>query len=442
MEFLNWLSWTVGAFIFVLGIMIFIHELGHHLMAKRLGIRVDVFSLGFGPRLFGVKWGGTDYRVSMLPLGGYVKMAGENYDESLEGSGEEFLSRPKHQRFLVAAAGPAMNILLAIVLLAGNFMIGFPIPKYLQNPPVIEHIRAESPAAGSDIRIGDRIVAFDGRKTETWEDVELAVATTPNRQITITLERDGQSLDRIVRTGEVEGMGIGYLGVSPEVRTTVTAVEPDSPAAQVGLLPGDEIVRAANAEAEGADLDEILAIISASPGQPVELTIFRDGTLLEKSVVPALREEGGRIGIGIGELRSREFVLERFGLIEAFGKSIERNYRMARLTFEIVGKLITGKAPITMMSGPIEIARYSGEAASSGAITLIAFMAMISLQLGLFNLFPIPILDGGVIALLLIEAIIGRDLSLAVKERITQVGFLFLILLMGIVIFNDIAKNL
>ena len=177
MEILNSLSWTVAWFVIVLGIMIFVHELGHHLMAKCLKIRVDVFSLGFGPRLAGFKSGGTDYRISLLPLGGYVKMAGEHYDDELTGSPDEFLSRPKSHRLAVAIAGPAMNIGLAILLLTGNFIVGVQIPAYLSEPAIVGYVVQDSPAQEFDLREGDHIVSVAGDPTPTWEDLTLSVMT-------------------------------------------------------------------------------------------------------------------------------------------------------------------------------------------------------------------------------------------------------------------------
>jgi len=439
LELLNSLGWTLGSFIFVLGIMIFVHELGHYLAAKWLKIRVDVFSLGFGPRLLGFRWGETDYRISILPLGGYVRMRGENFDDQLEGTPDEFLSRPKSHRFLVAVAGPLMNIILAVLLLAGNYMAGIQVPKYLSDPPVVASVLPASPAADAELQRGDRILSIGSVETPTWESLQIAVATNPGQSVTLRLERNAEILERIIRIGEDSASGTGLLGVIPPSFTAVSRVE-EGPAAQAGLKPGDIIVSVASGTKVESDHDAILDAIASSPGQPLEFTVRRGKETFQVPITPVEMDGKARIGVVIAPIPNPETITERFGPITALGKSLARNYQLSALTFHIVGRLITGTTSIKMMSGPIEIARFSGQAASQGPMALIGFMSLISLQLGIFNLLPIPILDGGVIALLALEGILGRDLSLKAKERIFQVGFIFLVLLMSIVIFNDIAK--
>jgi regulator of sigma E protease len=439
LEIIGTIGLSIAAFILVLGIMIFIHELGHYLVAKYLGIRVDVFSLGFGPRLFGFRRGETDYRVSVLPLGGYVKMAGEHYEENLSGSPDEFLSRPKSHRFAVAIAGPLMNIGLAIFLIWVMFIIGMEVPSYARQPAAIGKIEQGSPAERANLQLRDVILSIDGRATPTWRDVELEIAKNPNQPIILEVERDGRVFRRSVTTGVDRETGeIGVIGIAPFIPYIINRIEPGSPAAQAGLRPGDEIIRVGDGDRSAVGFFEIPELISQSHGQPLNFEIRRDGAVFHTSIAPVQMNEHVRIGI---EIRQPTHV-EQYGPVRALFHSLEHNYRITVLTFEVIGRIITGRTSMRAMTGPIGIARYSGVAASQGFLTLLAFMALISLNLGIFNLLPIPILDGGVIALLAIEAIAGRDLSLRVKERILQIGFLFLILLMGIVIFNDITRHL
>ncbi len=419
--------------------MIFVHELGHYAVAKFLGIGVEVFSLGFGPRILGFSRGDTDYRVSLLPLGGYVKMAGETYDEELTGSEDEFLSRPKLHRFAVAVAGPVMNIFLAWLLLAVNYTAGVEVAAYRGQPAVIGVIAPDSPAERAGIRLNDRIVSIDGEPTPAWAQVELSIATSPNQTLRMSLEReDGSLIDTEVQTATQGTSEMGTIGAGPLVPYGIERVESDSPAATAGIRQGDELLHVEYESKRASGFYEIPQFVAQHEGKPLLFTIRRQDQTLEKTIAPVKMGERARIGI-VGK---DHFVVERYGPLEAVVKSFQRNVQITGLTFYIVGKIVTGRASLKTMSGPIEIARYSGAAASSGLIHLMGFMALVSLQLGIFNLFPIPILDGGVIAMLAIEGLIGRDLSLGVKERIFQVGFIFLVLLMGVVIFNDISKNL
>jgi regulator of sigma E protease len=420
--------------------MIFVHELGHYLMAKLLGIRVEVFSLGFGPRLIGFKWGDTDYRISALPLGGFVKMLGENYDEDLSGSSDEFLSRPKLHRFAVAVAGPAMNVILAVVLLTSIYVVGIQVPAYLSQPPVVGYVAAESPASDAGIEDGDQILSIGDVSTPTWESLQLAVATTPGQTVEVQIQRSGRKYQKIVHISEDQSTGAGYLGVLPPSQVMVSAVEESGPAAKAGLKPGDIIVSASSDGTKTDKYDQILSVIAASKGHPVDFEVKRGDETFSRSITPVEIDGKTRVGVVIGPVPILESRTERYGVATAFGKAVERNWDLTMLTFRIVGKLVTGETSIKMMSGPIEIARVSGQAASQGALALVSFMSLISLQLGIFNLLPIPILDGGTIFLMIIESLIGRELSMKAKERIFQVGFIFLILLMSIVIFNDIAK--
>ncbi len=438
MEIVNDIGRSILAFIFVLGVMIFVHELGHYLMAKLLGIRVDVFSLGFGPRLFGFSRGGTDYRVSILPLGGYVKMAGENYEDELSGSPEEFLSRPKLHRFAVAVAGPLMNILLALVLTWAHFWSGVEVDAFVKQAAIIGKIQPGSPAEKSGLKLQDRIVAVDGDPTPTWSELQLAVAKKPNQTVDVTVVRGGQTIHQKISTSVNKELGLGTIGAYPAIPYVVESVEPGTPAAKAGLKSGDRIITVRSKDRTAQDAYDIPPLIASAQGKPLQFKVERGSQVFEKEIAPV--QIDGQVRIGISLYRPTQ--IEKFGVFESLRQSVQHNYQVTLLTFDILGRILTGRASLRTMSGPIEIARFSGLAAKEGAFALLKLMALISLQLGIFNLLPIPILDGGVIALLAIEGVMRRDLSMRVKERIFQIGFIFLIVLMGIIIINDISKHI
>lgn len=438
MQLIGDIGSTLLAFIFVLGVMIFVHELGHFAVAKYFGIRVDVFSLGFGPRLGGFRRGDTDYRVSLLPLGGYVKMAGDNYDDPLTGSGDEFLARPKRERFAVAIAGPMMNIVLAILLSAATYTVGVHVLTYRSGPADVGAVVAGSPAEAAGIQVRDTIVAIDGDEVSKWRDAEIAIATSPGQSLRLTLDRSGDRIEtRVLVTAASERGDIGTIGVEPWIPFIVTKTIKGSPAQAAGLKPGDEIVEVRGKEGSVSEPSAVSPFVSEREGEPLIFKLRRGEEFLEATIRPEQIE--GKVLIGVE--RGPPLHVEKYGIMESLARSIRRNGELILLTGRIIGKIVTGRASLRSMSGPIDIARYSGAAASGGLVPLMGFMALVSLQLGILNLFPIPVLDGGLIAMLAVEGIIGRDLSVKVKERIFQAGFIFLVLLMGVILFNDLSKN-
>ena len=446
---------TILAFVVVLGITITIHEFGHFAMAKFLKIRVLVFSLGFGPKLAGFTRGGTEYRLSPFPIGGYVKMAGETYDDERKGAPDEFLSHPKWHRFLVAVSGPFMNILLAVFILTFSYLDGLHVARYLKEPAIVGPVSANSIAQKAGLQTGDKIVSVHRNQVKTWEDLEIALGTAPRDALDLEVLRDNQ-IFRIHLNAppgdQVEPAALGFKFTLP--KAIVYAVDEDSPAQKAGLKGGDEILSVSGNNRNGTGYDQILNIISESKGIPLNFKIRRPetepprdqfweasekqkSTILNISITPI--EENGRVIVGF--IPDYPSDLQKFGIIGAVSQSIRRNYELSALTFRIIGRIIKGSASVRTLSGPIEIARISGSAARTrSARIFFGFLGLISLQLGVFNLLPIPILDGGVIALLLIEALIRRAISLNLKEKIVQVGFVFLILLMGFVVFNDLSK--
>ncbi len=446
---------TILAFIVVLGITITIHEFGHFAMAKLLKIRVLVFSIGFGPRLVGFTRGGTEYRVSPIPVGGYVKMAGEAFDEERQGAPDEFLSHPKWHRFLVALAGPTMNILLAIFLVSFLYLEGIQVPRYLKEPAVAGPVTAGSIAQQAGLQSGDRIISVHRSPVTTWEDMEIALATAPRDALDVVVRRASGRVDLKLEpppTGQATPAALGIKFSLPA--TIVAGVSPGSPAKKAGLAPGYEILSVSGNGRSAKSYDDVLKLISGSKGIPLSFDIWRPkewksgeavspgkerpaGEHVELRIVP--EEMDGRVLIGFYPEVPTD--LEKFGFLVAVRESVKRNYQLAALTFRIVGRIFIGSASVKTISGPLEIARISGDAARTGSVRVfMSFLALISLQLGVFNLLPIPILDGGVIALLAIESLIRRDLSMALKEKIVQVGFVFLILLMGFAVINDLSK--
>ncbi|MGA2260378.1 MAG: RIP metalloprotease RseP [Acidobacteriota bacterium] len=451
---------TILAFIVVLGIVITVHEFGHFAMAKLLKIRVITFSLGFGPRLAGFTRAGTEYRISPLPLGGYVKMAGEAFDEERHGAPDEFLSHPKWHRLLVALAGPFMNVLLAVAIVTSSYMEGMLVYRYLQGPAVVGPVAPNSIAQRSGLRSRDRIVAVDGNQTKDWQSMEIALGTAPRNALNVTVDRAGQQLNLHFDSPPTENVDPDSLGFKYMLpRTIVQEVDPNSPAQKSGLRAGDEILSVQSGFKKGSSYDEILNLIAESKGVPLQFEIWRptnqplpgtswdalvqelprSGVKRELTIAPA--EDKGRVVIGFYPEIPADH--ERYGIVGSIAQSIRRNYEVAVLTFQVIGRIFTGSASVKTISGPIEIASVAGIAARTGSARLFfGFIGLLSLNLGIFNLLPIPILDGGVIALLLIEGVIGRDLSLGIKEKIVQIGFVFLILLMGFVVINDLTKKL
>jgi regulator of sigma E protease len=433
----------VLAVIFVLGVMILIHELGHFLAAKHFDVRVDAFSFGFGPRLFGRKIGETDYRVCLLPLGGYVKMAGEQPGDEHTNDPREFSSKPRWQRLIIAAMGPAMNILLAVGLLVGLYMVRYERLAYLQEAPVLGDVEPNSPAQKAGLQEGDRIVAIDGKENPDWEDVIMKTVTGAGRRVHLRVDRHGRIFDTELVPTTDPSSGTGYTGWSEQVPVQVGEVLPGSPAEKAGLKTGDMLV-----SIEGEPIRshrKLIDVLQKRGGRAVTIEYLRDGRKQTAILTPVYHtspQEGPAWRIGVALVPKYEKVVTRLSLPEALRESIDQNRKNATLIFQFIRGILQRRMSPKSLEGPIGIARLSGQAARHGFTDLILLMSAISLNLGIFNLMPIPILDGGVIVLLLLESLMGRDISLAVKERIVQVGFVFLMLLFVFVIYNDIMKSL
>jgi len=427
----------------VLGVIIVIHELGHFMAAKFFKIRVDTFSIGFGPRIIGFRRGDTDYRISAFPLGGYVRMATEYPSDNATGDPHEYFSKPKWQRFIVAAAGPAMNVVLAVGLLTGLFMYGTDVPTFAEGEAIVGDIEPGSAAAAAGIQSGDRIVAWDGKVQPNWEEVAARIVTNADRQVAVTLNRSGKTIETFLTPVKKGRSNAGYVGIHPDQLETnvVEEITAGSPAYKAGLRPGDAITAVNGAEVKSATANAVLASIKAVP--PTEknfpLTFTRDGA--PHTVQVSKIELDGKQVVGIAA-----FVVPRVTVRENFsgalGRSVSKNIEYGTLIFQVLGKLVTGQISMKTMDGPIGIVQIAGQSYEAGFAPLIMLMAMISLNLGMMNLLPIPILDGGVMLLLIVEGIMGQDLSLAMKERIVQFGFVFLVVLTAVVLYNDVVKLL
>ncbi len=427
--------------VIVLGVMVFVHETGHFLAAKAFGVRVLTFSLGFGKRLFGFVHGGTDYRVSILPLGGYVKMAGDDPTAVLTGDPGEFLARPRWQRFVIILMGPMMNFVLAVAVMSGLYMFHFQKPAYEDQPVVIGAVDPGSAAAEAGLQPGDRVVQFDGIKDPRWQNIKFKVLTGAAHPIPLIVDRAGEVL-HLSLTPHAEGQdGAGVAGWYPYVPFVVDEVEPGQPASQAGLKPGDQIVGL-----NGQPIYYWLVLIErlrASKGAPVDLTVLRNGKEFQVRTTPNYTDVMGLKAWRIGVTpRQNEYVIRKLPFALAFEYAIRTNYRNLLETFDVLGKIVTRQMSTRSLAGPIGIAQISGEAYRRGIADLLLFVSFISLQLGIVNLLPIPVMDGGHIFMLAIEGLMRRDLSLAVKERFIQVGVVLIVLLFVFVMYNDIIKTL
>jgi regulator of sigma E protease len=428
---------TILAFLFVLGVLVFVHELGHFLVARWHGVRVITFSLGFGPKILKFTRGGTEYCISAVPLGGYVKLAGETVEDTQTGAPDEFLSKSKWVRFQVYVAGPIMNILLAIVVGAIVLSRGADVPVYRSDVPVVGSVEADSPAAAAGIAVNDRILSVDGVPVSTWDDLDMAVLPRAGRELGILLDRAGERVTVRVTPEAIGSYEMGELGIGPVKRPQITQVNPSSPAEAAGFQRGD-VFLAVNGTPVRID-QEIVERIRASADVPITITVERSGARVDVPVTPRGPQGAALIGVSISEYEVRRIDPSA---IEAIQLSVKQNWENTILIGRTLGGLVTRDTPVRQLMGPVGIAQLSGSAAEIGWVALLNLMAMISLNLGLLNLMPVPVLDGGHIAILAVEGLSRRDLSVRVKERILVAGAALMVLLMVTVIYNDIARLL
>ena len=433
MQFLIYLA-AVGL---VLGVLVFVHEFGHYAVAKLFGVRVEVFSLGFGKRLWGFRRGDTDYRLSLLPLGGYVKMAGENPMEERTGDPGEFTSHPRWQRFLIAIAGPTMNIILAILVFAFVFKFHHDYVAVERQPVNVFTVTAGSSADKAGIKRGDKLIKIDDVQNPNWNQALISFGISAGQPVDVTVQRGDQILN-LKLVPEPKGADrVGDTGlVPPEV---VGTLEASMPAAQAGVHVGDVLLSVNGTQVRNTD--DVQNILEKTKDTPVELAVWRDGkdfTFTVKPVQNTIPDQGTkyRIGFSAG-------AVERLPLGKAFAASVEECKTNSLLIFKLLGKMVQQpKNSLRQMSGPIGITMISGAAAKAGFWTYIWVMALISLNLAVFNLLPIPILDGGLMLMLAIEGSLRRDIKQEIKERVYQVAFVFLLIFAAVVIYNDLAKTL
>jgi regulator of sigma E protease len=436
---------TAIGIVLVLGVIILVHEWGHFIIARLFGVRVDVFSIGFGPRLFGFKRGDTDWRLSAVPLGGYVRMAGQDIadvdstDQAPTGAPDELMSKKRWQRALISVAGPTVNLIFPILLLSAYYLIaGIPYAAFLSKPIVV----AASPTQQStenSLQSGDHVIAVNSLKNPTWEQVQsLLSRTAPGTSLNIQVENNGATRTvSLPLKSDLSSRPFGYLPIPARI----SEVASGTPASHAGLRAGD-IVRGIDGQ-KIEYWDQFVDLVRGSGGKTLQLEVERGGQTVTLAVTP-------KQGIAdttdtkyqIGVAPEPALAYRRVGPVQALSEARSRTWEIVEETFGVFGKLFSGRVSVKQLQSVVGISRAAGEAVSQGPFTVISLMALISINLGILNLLPIPILDGGHILLLSLEGIRRRDFSLAFKERFIQVGLVFLFAILAYAMYNDVIRLL
>ena len=427
---------TILAFTIVFGILVFVHEFGHFFMAKLVGVRVEVFSFGYGKRLVGFKKGETDYRISLVPMGGYVKMLGEGmFEKDRPIAPDDLMAKTRLQRLLIMAMGSIMNVLLALVIVAFMNVVGTTVAEWYDEKPVIGWIESDSPAEKAGLRIDDEIVRIAGREVATWSDVQMAIGAKPDRLVPIEVRRGGDVLPVDLRTESVSRYEMGYAGFQAKILTQVEMVFSGSPAEKAGLKRKD-IIRAI--DGKPVYVYQFLEVVRKNAGNELRFEVERDGRVLTLAVTPRREGDVGKIGIS----HVPKSVVKKYGFFAAVGRSFDDNMRNVFLVVRFIRGLFTGETPTSQLGGPLAIANFSYTAFRMGWQALLGWIAIISLQLGVLNLFPIPVFDGGQIFVLVIESIFRRDLGPKARQVWMSIGFVIFAFLIAFVLINDFVKML
>ncbi len=440
------------AMMIVLGIIVLVHEFGHFIAARLMKVKVEVFSFGFGKRLFGKKFGETDIRVSLVPLGGYVKMAGEDEYENKDPKPYEFPAKNRAQKMFILFMGPAMNFLLAFFIITIINIGGVEVEQYKSEPPVIGYITEGSPAEKAGLLKGDKILSINGEKMNDWREMEVAFGSNPNENLAVEYERSGKVGTVNVRVAVMTQENLNPSGIFWDYKAKITGFDKISPARDAGLKQGDVIM---NVNGKDVSLFELNKAISQGEGRnPLEIQVLRHGEKKSLQVTPVISgwrpQSGATVStvdprswkIGISMTYYAPTVKRSFGILPAIGRSFTEMIRMTDLTVKAITKLIAGKIKPGNLSGPLDIANVSQQAMESGMSNFFLLIAFLSLHIGLLNLLPIPVLDGGHLMIYSIESIIRRDISSQIKIILMNIGFFILIGIMAFAILNDIQKRL
>ncbi len=424
----------------LIGVMILVHELGHFWAARAFDVKVDIFSFGFGPRLFGFQRGDTDYRFSLFLFGGYVKMAGDQPGDGADDP-RGFLSKPRWQRLIVAFSGPFMNIVLAVAVLTGLYMVRY--ERIIDdNGTVIGHVMPDSPAAKAGVQAGDKIVRLNGQDNPDWEDIVTTAVASVGRPMTVSYERQGHVFSASVTPVLDEKQGFGEAGWEGQNVIEVGDLTAGLPAASAGLQKGDLLLKVNDTPIHSRfTLPEI---IRHSEGKPVTIVYSRGKLEHTVAMIPVYRniDGGSRWMIGVATAVRWHIERTKLGFPAALGESLKQNRKYATLIVEMLRGIVERRMPAKTLQGPVGIAKEATQAAEQGPTAFLTLMAMVSLNLAILNLLPIPILDGAMILTLLIEMAMGRDISMSVKENMLKVGFVFLMMLMVFVLYNDIVRRI